>query len=309
MPDRDAFESVAGRVVVDGRLGRVWRLQGGVSASMHGLEIVGPNRKIRKVVVRRHRTADWKPRDETVTATEFALLGALRSLGVAVPEPYLLDLSGELLPSPYLVMEWVEGTTVVSEVALPDAIRQMAVFLASLHDLDIEVNELPPMPEREDPRDGALQYLPSTSFPSPLLGERLRGALKDLKPPLAARPRSLVHGDFWPGNILWRDGRIAAVIDWEDAALGDPLSDLACCRVELLCQYGGAAMDALTSHYVALTGADVTGLALWEVYVSSAAAATMAQWGLPPEAEAKRRSQTLGFLERAGRELLETFKA
>ncbi|HYI01996.1 aminoglycoside phosphotransferase family protein [Hyalangium sp.] len=61
---------------------------------------------------------------------------------------------------------------------------------------------------------------------------------------------SVLHGDFWPGNILWQEDRIAAVIDWEDAAVGDPLSDLACSRVELMCAYGEAAMEAFTAHFL-----------------------------------------------------------
>jgi aminoglycoside phosphotransferase (APT) family kinase protein len=37
----------------------------------------------------------------------------------------------------------------------------------------------------------------------------------------------LLHGDFWPGNALWRDGALVAILDWEDAAIGDPLADVA----------------------------------------------------------------------------------
>jgi Phosphotransferase enzyme family len=29
--------------------------------------------------------------------------------------------------------------------------------------------------------------------------------------------RGLVHGDFWPGNLLMSDGRVSGVIDWESA--------------------------------------------------------------------------------------------
>ncbi|SDP17052.1 Predicted kinase, aminoglycoside phosphotransferase (APT) family [Nakamurella panacisegetis] len=38
---------------------------------------------------------------------------------------------------------------------------------------------------------------------------------------------SLVHGDYRLDNVLVRDGRITAVLDWEMSTLGDPLSDLA----------------------------------------------------------------------------------
>lgn len=124
----------------------------------------------------------------------------------------------------------------------------------------------------------------------------------------AARPvsTSLLHGDFWPGNVLWRGGPLVAVIDGEDAAFGDPLSDLACARVELLCHYDEQAMDHFSEHYLAGSDVDLTALPLWEVYVSAAALASMAHWGwgLPPEIEARRRRRTEAFFERAGHALL-----
>ncbi len=39
--------------------------------------------------------------------------------------------------------------------------------------------------------------------------------------------QSVVHGDFRNGNILVDNGRLAAVIDWELAHIGDPMEDLA----------------------------------------------------------------------------------
>jgi aminoglycoside phosphotransferase (APT) family kinase protein len=299
MGDRDCFAAVARRVVRDGRLRRFRALQGGVSANMHALEMATPGGRILHVVVRRHREAAWKPLEEDVTATEFRLLESLRGAGLAVPEPLLLDESCELLPSPYLVMELVEGTTRVEQAELPGALRRMAEWLARLHALEIECLALPELPEREDPSESVFEYLPSSS-----LGRRLRTALADGAVCGTANPPALLHGDFWPENILWRHGRIAAVVDWEDAALGDPVSDLACSRVELLCRYDEAAVEAFTAHYCSLTNIDLASLPMWELYVSSAAAATMADWGLAPEVEAVRRAKTLRFMERAGRDLL-----
>jgi aminoglycoside phosphotransferase (APT) family kinase protein len=41
-------------------------------------------------------------------------------------------------------------------------------------------------------------------------------------------PLSVVHGDFWPGNLLVGDGQVLGVIDWENACLkGTPAQDLA----------------------------------------------------------------------------------
>ena len=39
--------------------------------------------------------------------------------------------------------------------------------------------------------------------------------------------RTLVHGDYWPGNLLWQRGRLTGVVDWEEPRLGDPSRDVA----------------------------------------------------------------------------------
>lgn len=45
--------------------------------------------------------------------------------------------------------------------------------------------------------------------------------------PVVERPPSLVHGDAGPGNIMFEQGRMTGIIDWELAHLGDPMEDLA----------------------------------------------------------------------------------
>ena len=45
--------------------------------------------------------------------------------------------------------------------------------------------------------------------------------------PDPAGPPVLVHGDAGPGNFLFEQGRLTAVIDWELAHLGDPMEDIA----------------------------------------------------------------------------------
>ena len=51
------------------------------------------------------------------------------------------------------------------------------------------------------------------------IAERLQGA---------TTPRTAVHGDFWFGNVLVRDGELSGVVDWEAGRLSDePVTDLA----------------------------------------------------------------------------------
>ena len=114
-------------------------------------------------MVRRQAAGDWKGAQADAASKEFGLLGALRDLGFEVPRVRALDASCELLPTPYYAMDFVEGTTDVSAADLPVALRQMADFLSRLHGLDPETPGVPQLPPLEDPREGALDYLPEGS--------------------------------------------------------------------------------------------------------------------------------------------------
>lgn len=115
----------------------------------------------------------------------------------------------------------------------------------------------------------------------------------------------LLHGDFWPGNILWQDGSLVAVLDWEDTALGDPRSDLAAARLELLWRYGEPAMRRFAAHYLECVPIeiDLDGLPLWELHVAAGANASMEHWGLAPDVEARMREQTRAYMRDAMRRL------
>lgn len=291
------FTSIAHQVFPGSSFLGHWPLTGGVSANMYAVELEQPSGEHRCIVIRQHGAATWKSLDKDVTSNEFELLRVLFDEGLEVPEPLYLDRTGSILPSPYLVTEYIDGTTSVPHEVLDKCLQQMALFLSRLHGLDPASISIPDLPTIEDPVTGALEYLPKVGE-----DKRLLSAIGSMK--ASTTVRRLLHGDFWPGNILWKNGRLAAVIDWEDATLGDPMSDLACCRVELLCQYGPDAMEAFTDYYLGYDGPDISDLGLWEIYVSAAALATMPNWGLSPDEEDHRRKMTNDFLKESADKLL-----
>jgi aminoglycoside phosphotransferase (APT) family kinase protein len=68
------------------------------------------------------------------------------------------------------------------------------------------------------------------------------------------------HGDFWYENLLAKGGRLAGVVDCEDAALGDPAEDFAPLlylgrnfaeRVLAACRARGVRVDAGLRHRAA----------------------------------------------------------
>ena len=116
----------------------------------------------------------------------------------------------------------------------------------------------------------------------------------------------LLHGDYWPGNLIWRDGRIAAVIAWEDAELGDPLFDLAITRLELLWLLGVEAMETFTLHYQSTTAANTGNLPYWDLCAAIRPANVIATWaeawraqGMPQITEETMRRDHKMFVDQA----------
>jgi len=56
----------------------------------------------------------------------------------------------------------------------------------------------------------------------------------------------LVHGDFGPHNIIWRDGVAGALIDWDHACIDDPAIDIA----PLIGAYGSAQVRQIVTDDV-----------------------------------------------------------
>lgn len=264
--------------VVGGAPGELQPLVGGVSAQVRRLHIRGGQGP--GSVVLRSGGAAWKDGRSPVQ-TEHELLVALWAAGFPVPEPLHLDPGDQ--DGPILVLPFIDHDADGFDPV------QLAQVLDRLHSFEPGALGLPELPTRTDPLPELLEYLPAEL-------DSLRPLLLDLN--WEPEREVLLHGDYWPGNVLWRDGRIEAVIDWEDAALGDPLADVAQCRLELLWRQGEEAMDAFTTAYPHPLAP--LGLALWELLASSGALAFMDRWGLEPAVEAKMRDQARQTARRAG---------
>ena len=226
------FELVVQKFEPQSKLLRTWKLKGGVSAQVTALEIEQPDGYKQKMIVRQHGEVDLK-HNPYIAADEFKLLQLLHSAGLAVPEPYYLDQSGEIFPTPYVVIEYIEGEPLFGTHDVADFIPQLARQLYRIHEVDCSKLDVSFLPQQEKRVAEMIGKRP-VKVDEALDEGRIRDALEAVWPLPQRNIGVLLHGDFWPGNILWRDGQLMGVIDWEDAAFGDPLADLANTRFELL---------------------------------------------------------------------------
>lgn len=153
-------------------------------------------------------------------------------LPLAIPEPLALRAPGEGYPWPWAVHRWLEGenalATPVSDMR--EAAVDLARFIAALQRIDTTGG----------PRSGDAS---SRGVPLAARDAAVReaiAALRDdidvpavtaawetaLAAPAWNRPGVWLHGDLTAVNLLVRDRRLAAVIDFGPLAVGDPAPDV-----------------------------------------------------------------------------------
>jgi aminoglycoside phosphotransferase (APT) family kinase protein len=309
LPDEvTASELLVQRLAPHSKLLRCWPLSGGMSATMTAFELVDPAGQTSKRILRQPSSATLK-RNPTAAADEFKLLQRMHAEGLATPTPYFLDSSGEIFSTPSLVIDYIEGKPEFTPRHITDFARQLARQLARIHQVDGTHPTLAFLPKLGAGFVENLDNRPAIVDKSLAEGQ-IRDRLEAVWPlPPRNRP-VLLHGDFWPGNILWQDDQLVAVIDWEDAKVGDPLFDLAISRLDLRWIVGSEAMQTFTREYQSQMTLDYTNLPYWDLYAAlrfvRLAGAQLADWaaffapyGRPDITEQTIRHYYHGFVDQA----------
>jgi len=281
-----------------GKLLHSWSLTGGISAQVAALEIERSNGETQKLVVRLHGDADLR-HNLNIATDEFKLLTLLQAAGIPVPKPYSFDPSGEIFPTPYIILEYVEGATEFAPANLDDFLLQSAITLAQIHRIDAASPELAFLPQQANRQTEKLRQRPAQLDDS-LDEGRIRDALEAIWPLTQTNPSALLHGDYWPGNLLWQNGKLAAVIDWEDAQVGDPLVDLGITRLEMMWWFGSEAMQRFTTDYQAhMPVLDFGNLPYWDLCAALRPSGRIADWAGDADTERKMRAGHRLFITQA----------
>ncbi len=215
---------------------------------------------------------------------EFKVLRAAYRASVTVPEPLWLCEDKNVIGRAFYIMRHVGGVglgpKIVKDLQLGgdrEALgRQLGSELARIHSIrppldDIDFLAMPDNHPALEEINRLRRHLDVMGEDRPILEWGLRWAELNLPP----NPEiTLVHQDFRTGNYLLDDKGLTAILDWEFANWGDPMSDLGwfcaqCWRFSRpdLEAGGIASRHAFYEGYVAGSGGSVDECAVmfWEL--------------------------------------------
>jgi aminoglycoside phosphotransferase (APT) family kinase protein len=198
---------------------------------------------------------------------EFKTLELLSTHGIPVPELLYLDDSGAMLGSPGIVTRYLPGRLVMSQPYPAHWAEALAKTLADIHRIPINASDTSFL---LDGNSEVIWFLKSRdSMPEYIrahpMGNALWNTMLDYLPKLVRVEPALVHIDYWAGNILWDEGKISAVVDWEEAARGDPGIDVAYCRMDMILCGMNEVADAFLAAYEKKMNRSVPNLGFWEL--------------------------------------------
>lgn len=266
-PSSARIQAVLEKVAPDYKAFHLSAFSGDNANHTYLIDIEFEDKPSAQIVFRRYNLENGDCEDKA--RREYAALKMMQHGKLPVPEPVLLDADGTLMGSPGIVTRYVPG--IVTDVdtnpqAWAARVSQLATTLAQIHSTVIDAAIKPLL---MDGNAEIVWFLKRGSVPDYMSKYPDGAAIWHTVATLWHRKQpfqpALVHLDIWSGNILWQDNALAAIIDWEEAAYGDPGIDVGYCRMEYFLIGQDEAAEEFLWQYEKEAGHPVDNLPLWEL--------------------------------------------
>jgi aminoglycoside phosphotransferase (APT) family kinase protein len=242
-PSAGALEQVRRLAGSSATIDSVETLEGGQHAATWKVDTASP---ALTVVVRQFPVGD------SAGASEARILQALDGLGGLAPVLLGSDLAARWSKYPATLISWLDGEADIAP-SDPDAwATQLGHALASVHASSGDL--LSALPSVFEQSSGSREVLDGP------VATQIRSDWSQI----AASPEVLTHRDYWSGNVVWRDGVLAGIVDWSGAARGPRGFDVGWCRLDLHLLFDERLADVFLAAYEDATGQRFADIGLWD---------------------------------------------
>jgi aminoglycoside phosphotransferase (APT) family kinase protein len=153
-------------------------------------------------------------------------------LPLAIPELVATGNPNDAFPHPWSILRWIDGQNAAAgALDNVESASDLARFIRTLQSIE-PADDLPAsaangfrgaaLTTRDKQARASIAAL-ADEIDAPAAMRIWEESLS--QPPHEGAP-TWIHGDIHPGNVLTREGKLSAVIDWGCAAIGDPAVDL-----------------------------------------------------------------------------------
>jgi len=227
---------------------------------------------------------------------EYRILDAIKDAPVAIARPIVSCADPAVFGAPFFVMERIDGSAILSHIpnewatapaSQGRALEELIDALVAIHAVDWRASGLGDLAHTGEylPHQITRWLAQLASYDGRELPSAIRLADWLRSHRTEDQPSALCHGDYKLDNVLFAPEstpRLAAVIDWEMAGVGDPLVDLAWALIfhpgpEGTIHLGTSrdpkfAVDALPDRgqlierYASSSGRDVASMSWYDVF-------------------------------------------
>lgn len=246
------------------------RIFGGLGGTMDVLRRDG-----HPIILKRY----WLPEDDEINPaeTEFRALTLARDHDVPCPAPIWIDRIG-LFPERAVVTEFIDGAILLEPSDPIDWASQLAAALVGIHQIEPTAKDRHLFPVLETGAGPHEDELPAPDGWQHPLADRLRSTRRNAMSSLQPEAAVYLHHDYWPGNTLWDDERLIAVVDWEGGVIGDPAIDVAGCSFDISMLGMEDAAARFVERYREISGRALPNLAYWALFAVSRPMPDIAIW-------------------------------
>ncbi|MBB5838454.1 aminoglycoside phosphotransferase (APT) family kinase protein [Kribbella italica] len=197
-----------------------------------------------------------------MVATGAAALEVAERFGLPAPRLLGVDLLGEMSGVPATLESGLRGSSRWAAPPGIERLRAAGAVLARVHAISIAPRDALPVRLRPIAVDDFAADRRTGSMPTTTLLQAADEAVAAYG--LPAGEQVFLHGDVWPGNLLWAGDEIAALIDWKTAGVGARGVDFSELRKQAAISFGPDAPAEVLQGYEQATATKAEHVAYWD---------------------------------------------